>query len=310
MAGPITAIFLVGILWKGATPQAATWTLYIGFASIPLVRWVLFQTPLLKPYDSFPHHTFVVFVFSMIMLVILSQFTAPKPAKELQGVIWDKSALHIPESEKSLNRGFRDFRLWWMLMFVVIAILYWFTNRQSSGTKWLEAERQNFHAVGGTARVQNRSEVKTDFNLWTAQAQILFTPAVAGDALSVKFDVKKAGVYRVGVMVTRGPDYGKFSASVNGTSSTISFMRTSAGPDGNGYKVTTYDSRVYNGDITSSGSDFMGRPQNRTVVDRIELGTFPMSEGTNEMLLISDKNSVKPGYIGLDQIILTPEKTR
>ena len=54
------------------------------------------------------HHTFAVFVMSAVTLIVLSFFTQPKTAEQLQGVIWTTSALGVLEHEREKYRGLRS----------------------------------------------------------------------------------------------------------------------------------------------------------------------------------------------------------
>lgn len=311
MAGPITAIFFVGILWKRATPAAATTTLFIGFASIPLVRFVIFPKTFLAPYDSFPHHTFMVFVLSMLCVVVLSLFTKPKPAEELKGVIWDASALRLQPQERALNGGLRDFRLWWAVMILVIVAMYAFVNARAGGTKWYEAEKLEYRATGeATASILQRRDVK-DFNLWTGPGakQVLLTPGAGPGALQFQIPVEKAGEYRLAAVVTRGPGYGRFTVSVNGTTATIETLTTRPGRDGEQYMVERRKTQVYDAETSGIEGEFGARP-GRHVVDRIDLGTFALRQGINELTFRSDDTAPDgQKQIGVDQIIVAPPRS-
>ena len=140
VAAPIAAVFLIGILWPRTTSFAATWTLVIGFASVPAVKLGLFRLSALQPYDAFSHHTFVIFAISCGLLIMLSLISTPKSREELRGVIWTKSALKMPPEERALNRGWRSLGLWWGLMVLTILLLYGFVLSRSADTLWFEAE--------------------------------------------------------------------------------------------------------------------------------------------------------------------------
>jgi len=313
MAGPITAIFFVGILWKGATPIAGTLTLFIGFASIPLVRFIVFPKTFLAPYDSFPHHTFMVFVLSILCVIGISLFTRPKPEEELQGVIWDKSALRLPEDERARYGGIRDFRLWWAIMVLIIVGLYAYVNSRVNGATWFEAEKLNYKALGGSAVAQPRKEVK-DFNLWTGQGakQILFTATSNADALHITLPVTEAGRYRIAAMVTRGPSYGNFTATVNGTTATMTQIKTTAGGVGEPtYKVQRQQTTVYDANTSGTDGEF-GAAGGRHVIDRVELGVFDLKAGDNNIVFnIANTISGSADRLGVDQIILAlPSKIK
>ena len=62
MAPPVAAVFLIGIIWRGATPAAATVTLFLGFlVYLPGVKfWMYPKIAMFQPYDNFMHHAFTV----------------------------------------------------------------------------------------------------------------------------------------------------------------------------------------------------------------------------------------------------------
>jgi SSS family solute:Na+ symporter len=304
MAAPIAGVFLVGILWKGATSKAATVAMVIGFISIYPVVVYLFATPLLSPYDSFPHHTFAVFVLTILLVIVLSFFTKRKTAAELKGVLWDRSALTLPENERKLNRGIRDFRLWWALMIFVITTLYVLTYSRANETVWLEGEKLKHSVPGnGAARIQPRDEMK-NFTMWTNSAQLLFTPSANGDAVTLMAPSEAAGPNKVAVVVTRGPEYGSFSVSVNGTTATITRQVTEP-TDDNPFTVSNKAASIYDANTSSTTAQYGAAPD-RHVVDRLELGTFDLTEGLNALTFTSVHPDTAPGVIGIDQVILTP----
>jgi SSS family solute:Na+ symporter len=311
MAAPIAAVFLVGILWKGATPAAATASLLLGFASLPLVVFWIFPKTFLAPYSSFPHHTFMVFVFSILCVIVISFFTQPKSDAELKGVIWESSALRVPEAERPLNRGLRDFRLWWILMVLTIATLWGLTYSRADHTKWLEAERLNYQVTGGSATLQKRSSVK-NFNLWTGSGsqQVLFKPQQPGGSITFDLPVKEAGVYRIAAVVTKAPGYGSFSASVNGTSSTIHYNVTLPGKEPKTFNVEHRSAPVFAAD-TANAPDLIHSVTGQTVIDRIEMDPSQLKAGTNRVsFTLAGAATAGTGFIGVDQIIITPHKEK
>ncbi len=315
IAPPISACFIVGILWKRATPIAATLTTIIGFlVFLPTTVFVLFpKVPLLQPYDNFMNHTLIVFVMSVVFLVVVSLFTKPKSAEQLKGVIWTTSALGVAEGEKGRHRGFKSLGLWWFLMVVTIAGLYVFTYLKSSGTDWLEAEDVAYTTTeNATVRVQPRSELanKEKFNLWTGSGQVLFTPTVSGDKITFKVPIGKKGNYKIDALVTAGADYGKFTVKINDAEILITRSITEVSSDGK-YSVVKKESRFFdaknilchNGDngVTDSIAD-------AHVVQRISFGVFELNEETASISFIAEDVEDMNFLIGVDQFMLTRKK--
>lgn len=299
VAAPITAIFLIGVLWPRATPVAATWTLVTGFALIPLVRYGLFKMPAMLPYDAFPHHTFVVFAVCCLLMVVVSLFTAPKPKDALRGVIWTLDALKMPPEERRRNRGLRNLVLWWTLMTLTILGCYGYAISRSSRTLWFEAEALNVRAFGGHVRVQPRAEVASaekTFTLWSGARQVRFDAAQPDGGITFSLPVPKGGRYRIAAVVTRGAEYADLCAAVDGQPATLSWTRAAASETGKRYQV-----------VTESQDRFAGQNpafDGHTVM-RISLGDFVLKKGLAEVTVKAAGGAPGRAAIGVDQWVLT-----
>jgi solute:Na+ symporter, SSS family len=311
VAPPIAAIFLIGIMWRGATPVAATLTLLVGFGVfLPLAKFVLFRyIDLLKPFDNFMHHTFTTFVLSAVFLVVVSWFTRPKPREQLEGVVWTKSALGLRHGERALNRGLRNLALWWALMAAAIVGLYTYTHMQGSSTQWLEAENVP-HTVSGAGKaiLQERRELaETEkFNLWTGKGQVRFEAAGPSASLVFEIPIHEAGAYKLAALVTQGPEYGRFSVSVNGEPAEISYLK--AAIDASQERTTvervsggTFDAR-FQPSAASANPEFSLAEKH--VVRRIDLGMYDLEPGDVQVAFIAEDGET-PACIGVDQLMAT-----
>ena len=313
IAPPIAAVFLIGILWPRATPVAGTVTLIVGFTVfLPAVVFLIFpRVQFLAPYDNFMHHTFAVFVLSVVLLVVVSLLTPPRPKEELQGVIWNKSALGILEHEKAHSRGFRSLTFWWALMCGVIVSLYVYTHSLTGHSTLLEAENLNYTVSSpARARLQVRQELEA-FNLWTGRGQILFMPRQGGDTLRLDLPVKEPGRYRLSAIVTMGPDYGEFRAEVNGKVAKISYPVTRVSASGSGYEVVHKEVQVFDGKKLqglSRGEEVRESIAGEYVVHRITLGDFDLRQGRNHLSFVAVDVEDAGSFIGIDQLILRPLK--
>jgi solute:Na+ symporter, SSS family len=281
MAPPIAALFLVGILWPRATPAAATATLFCGFlVFLPLAKFVLFpMIPWLSPYDSFTHHTFVVFVMCALLLVIMSLFTRPKAAEELRGVVWSRSALRTSGAIR--ERGLVSLAVAWAGMVLLIVALYALTHMQGGNTRWMEAEDLPREAMGGEVRVQARADMarrEPGFNLWTGKGEVRFEPAIPGDSLVFGMEPRAEGPHEVAVLVTEGPEYGPFRVEINGRQAEMAAL-----PPGSTFEP---------------GSGEPGRHH----VRRVSLGHHELAPGRAKLAFIAEGT----GAIGVDQVMLTP----
>lgn len=310
IAPPISAVFLAGILWPRATSAAATITLIAGFAILlPLVVFVIFPGfAVLQPYDNFMHHTFTVFVLSVILLVVVSLSTKPKPRQELEGVIWTKSAFGILADEKSRYRGIRSLPLWWAVMVLIIVSLYVYTNSRGAQTQVMEAEELEYIIPdSATAGLQARQELE-DFNLWTGSGQVLFTPGRPGDAITFRLPIDRTGQYRIAAIVTRGPSYGRFRVTVDGKEAQISYPVSRPTPQGDievSYaKGPVFDPRRVAGKEPSAAdrSSIAGAH----VVQRLSLGEFMLEAGAHLVVFEAIDLLEAGSQIGVDQLVITP----
>ena len=145
-----------------------------------MIFWLFPKIEILQPYDTFTHHTFLIFILSCITLVVFSFFTEPKSDEELKGVIWTKSALGIGDDETGKYGGWKSIKLWWFLMVATIAGLYIWMNSKSNASTWLEAEDLQYSTNSETKpRIQERKEIAPEekFNLWTGNGQLLLNQA-------------------------------------------------------------------------------------------------------------------------------------
>lgn len=125
VAAPIAAIFLLGVLWKRATAQAATTVLILGFPYTAFVEFVLFRyVGWLQPYDNYLNRTFVVWATCMLLIVVISYLTPAPSLAQTAGTTWSLSYLRLPEAERLIYRGWKSLYLWWGLLIALVAVLY------------------------------------------------------------------------------------------------------------------------------------------------------------------------------------------
>jgi hypothetical protein len=294
MAAPISACFLIGILWRGATSAGAIWAMVLGFAVYtPLVRLVVFPgISWLRPYNSFTHHTFVVLLLSAVTLVLISLFTQRRTAEALEGVIWSRKALKVrnEEGEKE-HRGFQSLTLWWALMAASIIGLCLVTALYGSRTKVVQAEQCDYSLSGGIAELQSRGTLP-DFNMWTGRGQLLFKPEVAGDSVTFNLSVKDSAEYSVALLITRGPGYGPFKVELNGQPFQIRSPQTIK--DVGRFHVEMSEAAIYN---PSEGNESY-------TMHRLSLGVVRAQNKQIALRIISTPVDGCDNLIGVDQIII------
>ena len=127
VAAPIASVFLLGVLWRRTTAAAATFVLLFGFPYTAFVEYFLFKrVSWLMPFDNWLNRTFLVWLTSMVLLVVVSLFTRPPDAERIRGIIWSWDVAKLPESERARNRGIRNLLLWWSIFIGIMAALYFY----------------------------------------------------------------------------------------------------------------------------------------------------------------------------------------
>lgn len=113
----ISTMFLMGIFWKRTTKEGA---LAAGLLTIPLSL----AMELLFPEMPFFNRTGIVFWACMATCTFVSLATKPVQGKLLEGLIWTKESLTLPESEKEHYRGIKNPFIWWLLITIIVLYFY------------------------------------------------------------------------------------------------------------------------------------------------------------------------------------------
>jgi solute:Na+ symporter, SSS family len=125
VAAPISAVFLLGVLWRRTTAAAATFVLlfafpytwFLGSYVAKHVSWLVFL-------DNWLNLTFVVWVTCVLLLVVISLCTKAPDPERTRGIIWSWSVAKMPESERERNRGIRNLFLWWSIFIAMMLAAY------------------------------------------------------------------------------------------------------------------------------------------------------------------------------------------
>ncbi len=113
----IATMFLMGVFWKRTTEKGA---LAAGLLTIPLSIVLNF----IFPQMPFFNRTGIVFWACMLVCWLVSLFTVSKPVPGLEGLIWSREILRMPEEERKNNRGIRNTTFWWILITVLVLYFY------------------------------------------------------------------------------------------------------------------------------------------------------------------------------------------
>jgi len=141
IAPPFAVVFLLGLLWRRANATAAVATIISGFffllllekgIQIPYIGTVLVPPlwdaiPWLTPYKrAYYHSALVTWIFCMIVMIVTSLLTPPPPKEQVERIIWNRSYLNLPPDERARYRGWKDFRIWWLLFVAIVLGIYGF----------------------------------------------------------------------------------------------------------------------------------------------------------------------------------------
>ena len=113
----IATMFLMGILWKRTTHAGA---MTAGVLTIPLSL----AMEILFPKMPFFNRTGIVFWICLAACAAVSLMTKPKPAAELEGLIWNKESLSLRPEERDQQRGLRNPFFWWAIITSVVLFFY------------------------------------------------------------------------------------------------------------------------------------------------------------------------------------------
>ena len=134
IAPPITAVFLVGILWKRATSQAAITTLLVGIVLAALrisAELITLEgsTGLIAKFASinFSHLCIYLFIFYVVILVVVSLLTKPPNEEQIRGLTFGTLTAEQKASAKN-TYTMVDIVASLMLILIIIAILFYFTG--------------------------------------------------------------------------------------------------------------------------------------------------------------------------------------
>lgn len=113
----IATMFLLGILWKRTTHAGA---LAAGILTIPMS----FVMEFLFPQMPFLNRTGIVFWSCMVLCIVVSLLTKPKPEGELKGLIWNKESLSLLPGQLEQQRSLRNPFIWWAIITSIIIYFY------------------------------------------------------------------------------------------------------------------------------------------------------------------------------------------
>jgi len=131
---PLLSVILFGMFWKRATALAGFLGLLLGIVfSASLFMWVKLEpsalasialSPDAKPMAENVFRALWAFIFSAVVVVVISMLTKPKPVAELDGLVYGATVLPTEEPVPF----FRNEYMWAILVVIIFAalnIIFW-----------------------------------------------------------------------------------------------------------------------------------------------------------------------------------------
>jgi SSS family solute:Na+ symporter len=122
LAPPVTTVFILGILWKKATPLAAELTLYLGtFFCVVIGFCQLIDFP---SKDTWPHFMLLCFYMMTALIAFMVSVSLLKPVPGYPSLVLVK---HSPEGEISASNKRMMILLWFVVACIMISIYFIFS---------------------------------------------------------------------------------------------------------------------------------------------------------------------------------------
>ncbi len=97
---PMFVVFIIGMFWKRASMKSGFWGLLVGTTAAMINYFVLYKQGIVDiPSDQGANFVSAIagFVAGAVVMVAVSLFTAPKPAEELQGLVYGTTSPGMAE---------------------------------------------------------------------------------------------------------------------------------------------------------------------------------------------------------------------
>lgn len=112
----ICTMFLVGIFWKRTTQAGA---LAAGILTVPLSMFLQYHYSM-----PFYNRTGITFWVCVVVCILVSLVTKPRPESELNGLIWTPSSMVLPKEQRAQMHGWRNPIIWWGLVNAAVVFMY------------------------------------------------------------------------------------------------------------------------------------------------------------------------------------------
>lgn len=123
LATPMAAVFLMGMLWRRTTWQAALTVMIVG---IPISFFL--EAFVLPEGFNFFNLVGVTWVICVAILIVISLLTKAPSKEATTGTLWNKSMLSLPQAEGTRMPLHRRPSFWWggvTILWVLLYIILW-----------------------------------------------------------------------------------------------------------------------------------------------------------------------------------------
>jgi solute:Na+ symporter, SSS family len=118
----ITTMFLLGIFWKRATSAGA---LTSAILAIPLSLALDLLLPVFGlPPLSFMNRTGITFWICMLVAIVVSFFTKVASEEQLEGLIWSRQSLSLPQELRAKVLSLKNPVIWWTIINAAVIYMY------------------------------------------------------------------------------------------------------------------------------------------------------------------------------------------
>lgn len=119
---PLFAVFIIGLFWKRLTPWAAFAGLLLGTIGAAVSHFIFGHLDYFYPYGRSSgiaaqvqnfYSAIAAFVITVVVMIIVTSFTRPKPERELHGLVW---GMRLPDDSGGATEA------WWSRPVVLASI--------------------------------------------------------------------------------------------------------------------------------------------------------------------------------------------
>lgn len=118
---PIVAVFALGVFWSRANRHGAFFTLIVGIP-VSIAGFIMNEVYGVFTF-SFLYAALILFVFSCLLLVVVSLATAPPAEEKVEGLTWHRGLWREESRELESKPWYYNYRYWSIALLAVTAVI-------------------------------------------------------------------------------------------------------------------------------------------------------------------------------------------